>query len=447
MCFSESKGGHIVLGADNNGKVLGVSEESLQEQLDTLVKDMNNPQLFKPTYYLDFKPIKVDGLNLIHCYVPESTQAHTYKGEYYDRNRDGDFILRSTEQIASLFIRKSKMKTEDRVYPVFGINDLDEEAIEYMRLMVKADNPDHEWLKMDNEAMLRSGQMIMVDPETGKEGLTLAGILLFGKRNTIASVLPQYIIDVLCRVRNTELYDDRVLVKENLMVAYRQMMAFIQKHLPEKPYIEGMQRFSLRDKIMREVCLNMLIHREYSSAYPTTLTIWGDRIETENWNVPYVYGRIDLQTLKPHRKNPTIANVFSQMGIVEELGSGTKKMFKYTPLFSGGKEPVIEEQDVYRITIPCENVTDINRHQTDIKPTTTDNEWRVLELLRDGDHSLVEMMQVCGYKDRDSFRKAVLNQMLEKEWVNMTHPENLRHRGQKYFLTEKGLEIWKITKR
>lgn len=45
------------------------------------------------------------------------------------------------------------------------------------------------------------------------------------------------------------------------MVAYRQMMAFIQKHLPEKPYIEGMQSFSLRDKIMREVCLNMLIHR------------------------------------------------------------------------------------------------------------------------------------------------------------------------------------------
>ena len=115
--------------------------------------------------------------------------------------------------------------------------------------------------------------------------------------------------------------------------------------------------FSLRDKIMREVCLNMLIHREYSSAYPTTLTIWNDRIETENWNVPYVYGRSDLQTLKPHRKNPIIANVFSQMGIVEELGSGTKKMFKYTPLFSDGKEPMIEEQDVYRITIPYAGIT------------------------------------------------------------------------------------------
>ena len=46
------------------------------------------------------------------------------------------------------------------------------------------------------------------------------------------------------------------------------------------------------------------------------------------------------------------ANVFSQMGIVEELGSGMRKMFKYTPLYANGKEPVIEEQDVYRIEIP-----------------------------------------------------------------------------------------------
>ncbi len=63
-------------------------------------------------------------------------------------------------------------------------------------------------------------------------------------------------------------------------------------------------------------------------------------------------GHIDLPTACPHRKNPTIANVFSQTGIVEELGSGIRKMFKYTPLYSNGKEPDIEENDIYRIEIP-----------------------------------------------------------------------------------------------
>ena len=158
--------------------------------------------------------------------------------------------------------------------------------------------------------------------------------------------------DLLCRINDTDLYDDRDIIRCNLMNAYPIIMAFVSKHLPEQPYIEGLQRFSLRDKILREVVLNLLIHREYSSAFPASFTIFRDSIVTENWNNPFVYGHIDLQNMRPHRKNPTIANVFSQMGIVEELGSGIKRMFKYTPLYANGKLPIIEEHDVFRIVIP-----------------------------------------------------------------------------------------------
>ena len=57
--------------------------------------------------------------------------------------------------------------------------------------------------------------------------------------------------------------------------------------------------------------------------------------------------------MRLHRKNPTIANVFSQMGIVEELGSGIKKMYKYTPLYANGKEPVIEEVEYSHHVAEC----------------------------------------------------------------------------------------------
>lgn len=244
------------------------------------------------------------------------------------------------------------MHTEDRVFPWLGMEDLEQETFEELRKAVRSYNAQHPWLTMSNEEILRSGELIKIAPETGKSGLTLAAVLLFGKQHTIASVLPSYRTDLLCRINDIELYDDREIIRCNLIQAYPLIMAFIKKHLPEQPYIEGMQRFSLRDRILREVVLNLLIHREYSSAYPATFTIYKDTIVTENWNIPYVYGPINLQTLKPHRKNPAIANVFSQMGIVEELGSGTVKMFKYTPLYANGKEPVIEEQDVYRTEIP-----------------------------------------------------------------------------------------------
>lgn len=57
--------------------------------------------------------------------------------------------------------------------------------------------------------------------------------------------------------------------------------------------------------------------------------------------------------LNPPRMNPLIANVLSKMGVVEELGSGPRRIFKYTPLIAGGKEPLIEEEDVYKVS--CQN--------------------------------------------------------------------------------------------
>jgi ATP-dependent DNA helicase RecG len=65
-------------------------------------------------------------------------------------------------------------------------------------------------------------------------------------------------------------------------------------------------------------------------------------------------GRINLENLKPHPKNPTIANFFKQIGWVEELGSGVRKMYKYCPIYVNGALPVIEEGDVFKITIKYE---------------------------------------------------------------------------------------------
>lgn len=393
--FLNRRGGHVVLGVDNDRNVVGINPSKVQEQLDQLAKDMNTPQLFKPTYYLNFEPMDIDGKKVIYFYVPESTQGHSYKGVFYDRNQDGDFELRSTEQIANLFIRKSKLKTEDRVYPMLGMKDLDEEAFDELRRGIRIENSQHPWLNLSNEEIIRSAELLAVDPETGKEGLTLAAILLFGNSHAITTALPAYRIDLLCRVNNTELYDDRELLSCNLLKAYPIIMAFIKKHLPEQPYIEGIQRFSLRDTILREVVLNMIIHREYSSAYPTTFTIYRDTIVTENWNIPYVYGHIDLQTMRPHRKNPKIAKVFSQMGIVEELGSGMRKMFKYTPLYANGKEPVIEEQDVYRIEIPYIPTLQGSTFDTTQKSTQKSAQkstQKILDLIRENPYVTTQEM-------------------------------------------------------
>jgi len=49
-----------------------------------------------------------------------------------------------------------------------------------------------------------------------------------------------------------------------------------------------------------------MIHREFYSYFRATLTIYKDTVVAENGNIPYTMGRITLENLKPHTKNPTM---------------------------------------------------------------------------------------------------------------------------------------------
>ena len=435
--FLNRRGGHVVLGADDDGTLVGIQPEKVHEQIDTLAKDLNNPQIISPTFYLHLEPIEVDGKWIIYFYVPESSQAHCYKGVYYDRNQDGDFALRNGQQIADLILRKQTGCTENQVFPYLTMEDLEVELFDDVRKRVRLNRDNHLWATMSNEEILESAGMRLKDPSTGVEGYTLAAALMFGKEKTLTSIVPFYKIDALCRKDETHLYDDRDIIHCNLMRAYDRLMEFCRRHLPEWPYIEGAQRQSLRELIMREVCLNMLIHREYGARHEASLIIRKNMIETKNWNIPFGYGQITLENLRPHAKNPTIANFFTQLGIVEELGNGTRTMFKYVPMISGGSDPIIKEEDEFSVNIPylsqmTDNKPTTNRQQTDKKPTTNHPQRIVLSLLEEGEKSIVELMDACGYKDRDSFRKSVLNEMIINGLISMTHPENPNHRNQRY---------------
>lgn len=350
--FLNRKGGHVILGAENDGTIIGIDHDKVQQQMDTLAKDMNNPQLMNPPFYLNFEPLDIDGKKIIYFYVPESGQAHSYKGVYYDRNRDGDFSLKTNQQIADLMLRKQAGCSENRVFPYLTIDDFETVLFDDIRKRIELYKPGHLWTTLSNHELLKSAGMWLRDPLTGKEGYTLAAAMLFGTESTIHSVAPFYRIDALCRIYNTDLYDNRDIINCNLLRSLDRLTTFCERNLPEWPYIEGLQRMSLRDVIFREVCLNLIIHSEYGARHSSTFTIWGDRVEITNWNIPYGFGQVTLDNFHPYAKNPVIANFFAQLGIVEEVGKGTRTMFKYVPLISGGQNPVIEEMDEFKVIIP-----------------------------------------------------------------------------------------------
>lgn len=207
--FLNRRGGHVILGADDDGSIVGIQYDKVKEQMDTLAKDLNNPQVISPTFYIHLEPIEIEGKWIIYFYVPESSQAHTYKGVYYDRNQDGDFALRNGQQIADLILRKQTGCTENRVLPYLSMDDLEEGLFDDVRKRVRLNRDNHLWATMSNEEILESAGMRLKDPSTGQEGYTLAAALLFGKERTLTSVVPFYRIDALCKKDETRLYDYR----------------------------------------------------------------------------------------------------------------------------------------------------------------------------------------------------------------------------------------------
>ena len=63
-----------------------------------------------------------------------------------------------------------------------------------------------------------------------------------------------------------------------MLESYEQMFAFGQKHLNDLFVLDGIQSVSARDKILREIILNSLAHRDYSSGYVAKLLIERDKI-------------------------------------------------------------------------------------------------------------------------------------------------------------------------
>ena len=240
--------------------------------------------------------------------------------------------------------------SENTIYPYATLADLDSEVIGKARKLAGIRQPGHPWLSMSDEELIDSAQLRQRDYQRDPKGLTLAAILLFGKDSTILSVLPHHRTDAILRRVNVDRYDDRDDIRTNLIDSYSRLFAFCEKHLNDPFYLEKDQQINLRARIMREIIGNLLIHREYSHAFPAKLVIESKRMFTENGNQPNASGRIDPKSFSPFPKNPGIARVFREIGRADELGSGVRKLYRYCKGFCG-HDPVLIEDDIFRFSL------------------------------------------------------------------------------------------------
>jgi len=334
--FLNLDGGLIVLGVADDGTVTGIAHDAVDRMKAEIASLSNNPNKLDPPYLLFPHSEEIAGKRVITVQVPASSQVHRTGDEVYLRGEEGDYRVTDLNRIAGLVNRKLSFFTEQRVLPHLEMTDLRFDLFEKARRLMRGRAPQHPWADLAPEELLNIAGFVRKDVFTGTVGYTLAAALMFGTDEIIQSVAPGYKFDALLRRRDTERYDDRLIVRTNLIDAFDLLMGFIEKHLSDPFYLEGTAAVSLRARIFRELVANIVAHREYTSAAPATMMIYKDRVEFKNPNVPHGRGPIDPAHFTPYPKNPTICKFFIQLGRYEELGSGVNNVTKYLPFYAPG---------------------------------------------------------------------------------------------------------------
>lgn len=375
--------------------------DSVAQIRKDFITAINNPQKITPTCYLSVDELEIQNKPVLRIYVPESSQVHRCNGRIYDRNEDGDLdITDHTRQVTELYHRKQASYSENKIYSHTTLADLREDLISRCRKIASLRREDHPWAKMDDVDILKSAQLYQTDPETGKSGVTLAGILLLGQDNLILTAVPHHRTDLILRKVNLDRYDDRDFVTTNLIESYERIMAFVAKHLPDPFFLEGDIRISIRDAIFREVASNILIHREYMNAFPAKLIIEQGQVRTENSNVPHGFGHINPDNFSPFPKNPVVARFFREIGRADELGSGVRNLMKY-------------------------------------------GASKVLSILMTGPMRKAEIARKLGKSKPTRYLNELMAHLVQQVFVQYAIPEKPNSRMQKYRLTEKGRQLLK----
>ena len=92
----------------------------------------------------------------------------------YDRNEDGDMdITDSPIQLQNMYNRKSNTYVEHKIFPYVSLDNLRLDLMNKVRNLVKSRKPDHDWLQMSDQDILKSAGLWEKDFSSGVQGTIL----------------------------------------------------------------------------------------------------------------------------------------------------------------------------------------------------------------------------------------------------------------------------------
>lgn len=344
--FANTDGGVILLGVSEKKNGLQLSGI---EQPDRVLKDfwnqINNPQKVSRNLLshasLKQHPIK-GGRWVIAIDVPRASRkerpvyinGNPLTGTY-KRHHDGDY--RCTEDEAKRMLAEQTEDERDaRILTGFEFDDIDMDSFKAYRNRLASLKPDHPHNSADNRDFMRMIGGWRKERTKTEEGLTLAGLLMFGKYEAIHEAVRNYFVDYReLPVTGTKTeWVDRLTPdgtwSGNLYDFYRSAIQRLFRDLKVPFHLERDEREDDTPvhKALREALVNAIVHADYSASIPILVVKAPDYFGFRNpgrMRIP-----IDKALEGGHSdcRNRSLQRMFSLIGLGEQAGSGIPRVLQ-----------------------------------------------------------------------------------------------------------------------
>ena len=279
--MANTHGGVVLLGLrEKDGKFSVAGIENVEKVRRDLFNTLNNPSKVSVNLLTDADVASrtLEGKSVLLVRIPAASrkQKPVYlngqpMGNTWRRLNDGDRRC-DDETVRRMLAEQVEDERDARILPHYGIGDLDMESLRVYRQMLRDEKPGHPFLELDDPEFLRKIGGWRRDRETNKEGLTLAGLLMFGQWSAIQEAVPHYFVDYQERpeARTEQRWVDRLVPdgtwSGNVFDFYRRVYRKLVADLKVPFVLKGGQRQDDTPvhEALREALVNSLVHADYT---------------------------------------------------------------------------------------------------------------------------------------------------------------------------------------
>ncbi len=349
--FANTDGGTIVLGIQEkkNKFILdGLTEEVVARYRKNFWDCAHNKG--KVSICLpreeDVRIEKIDGSYILICEIPRASydQRPVYLtsnpfGNTYRRNHEGDYLCTNAE-VRRMFAdaEHDRHPQDGRILTGYDFDrDIDMETLHQYRQTFASLQPTHPWVGISDLDFLKKIGAYTTEYETGKEGFTLAGILMFGKYDSIInnSGDPTYFVDYRERIVTdapnvrwtNRIYPDGMW-EANLYQFYIRVYNRLIQSLP-RPFMikDGIrQEETPAHDAVREALINCIIHQDVNAMGNIIVERTDEALIFRNPGMMLVSKQQYFEGGRSICRNPILQKMFMRLGRAEKAGSGVDKI-------------------------------------------------------------------------------------------------------------------------